>query len=87
MTPFRAAAQKEGDQVDPQVLIVALWGAASVFVAWLALASLARRWWARRQLAQSVQMNVPDPTPEEILEAQALGLIPPGQQLPPSSAS
>lgn len=33
----------------PVWLIFALWGSATVFVAWLALASRFRRWWARRQ--------------------------------------
>jgi hypothetical protein len=67
-------------------LVLAIWGAASVFVLWLALVSIVRRHWQRRQEAQWAQavQNVPEPTPEEILEAQALGLLPrrpdPGQR-------
>lgn len=76
MTPFRASSQKEG--LMEQSVALALAGAAAVFAAWLAVASVVRRWWARRQIAQAVRSNVPDPTPEEIREAQELGLIPPG---------
>ena len=74
-------------------VILALWGAASVFVLWVALASIARERWARRTAPATptgpvaAEEFVPDPTPEEILQAQALGLIPPGGPSGPYSAS
>lgn len=57
-----------------EALIWALWGATSAFVAWLAAVTVARRWAARRKAKAS---EVPyEATAEELLEAQALGLIP-----------
>lgn len=67
-------------------LILAAWGAATVFVGWLALVSVVRQRRERETLTASIQSNVPDATPEEILEAQALGLIPSGQPVRPTPA-
>ena len=76
MTPFRAA-QEEDDLSEMQVLVVATAGSAATFVVWLALISVALKRWERRRVVRSVRSNVPDPTPEEILEAQSLGLMMP----------
>jgi len=72
-------------QIEPEALVAAVWAALSVFVVWVAAVRGTSRWLARRRVAQSLETQVPEPTPEEILEAQRLGLIPPGQ--PPSSMS
>ena len=52
--------------------ILAVWGAASVFVLWLALVSVVRK----RTAKPSVAPDYPAPTPEELMEAQSLGLVP-----------
>lgn len=62
-------------------VVVALWGAVSVFVLWVALTSVLRRRWAQRSRSAAPSgQSVPDPwaeaTPEEILEAQSIGLLP-----------
>ena len=51
-------------------LIVALWGAATVFVLWVAFADLVLR--RRRMTARLLGFPEPEPTPEELLEAQSL---------------
>ena len=68
-----------------ETLLLAVWGAASVFVLWLALVSVVRRHpISFRKEASRVDplpdRVVPEPTPEEILEAQALGLIHPARR-------
>lgn len=55
-------------------LILAAAFAALVFVAWVALATLAQKRWAERSAMASTQL--PEPTPEELMEARSLGLIP-----------
>jgi hypothetical protein len=58
------------------VVILALWASASVFVVWLALVSTVRKRMASRsQPGAALQLEAP--TPQELMEAQSLGLIRP----------
>lgn len=61
--------------VEP--LILALWGAVSVFVLWLALVSVVRKRMAASTPAVAMAAEVPEPTAEELHQARSLGLYVP----------
>lgn len=79
MTPFRAIAQTMRRGPMESTVILALWAAATVLVVWLAAASLVRTRWARRaaRATGETRSDVPEPTPEELMEARSMGLLPP----------
>jgi len=74
MSPFQCERLYARRDRMEQALILATAGAAMVFVVWVMLAGAIVRWWERRQ-----SREYPDwePTPEDYLRAQSLGLEPP----------
>lgn len=64
--------------MEAERLILATWAAASVFVGWLALVSVVRRSSTRTTAPEPdlPMEDAPPPTPEEIAEAQAMGILP-----------
>lgn len=56
-------------------VIFAAWVAVSVFVVWVLVSRSAIHWWERRS-AKASATELPPPTPEELMEAQSLGLMP-----------
>jgi len=60
-------------------LVLATWAAVSVFVLWLALVSVVRKRVERKSSGRRTSVtDAPEPTAQEILEAQSLGLLPTG---------
>jgi hypothetical protein len=66
MWRFHSVARKEEPVLEPQELVIAAWGALSVFVIWMALAT-----WVGEKRSRARKETERGPSEEELAEMQS----------------